>query len=235
MLSSKIPQPDRAAFTLIEMLVVVGVILVLAMALYPSILKAKESGRVARCASNLHQLQVATLAWSADHGGWLPHAADHWHGYQTSGGSKAWYHHTGWIRWYGGWTGAPSDGPVMGGSAPTAGNYQWRGANGTTCITNGSLWSYVKATDIYLCPTFGLPANCRVPDAVRSYSMSSNLNDRVMADRAIKPTMEILFADAWSVSNSTSVASFSSTNEVGRWHSGRGQVVYLDGHVDKLF
>lgn len=52
-----------AAFTLIEMLVVIGIIVTLAALALPAIVKARESSRSAQCMSNLRQLGVAIIRY----------------------------------------------------------------------------------------------------------------------------------------------------------------------------
>lgn len=224
-----------SGFSLIEMLVVVGIILVLAGAIYPALLKAKEWGRATRCASNLRQLQVATVLLATDNGGRLPQCADGWNSERTTSGRIRWTHYRGWVAWYGGWTGAPSDGPVW--APPQSGSYEWKGANGLTCITNGVLWKYVKEKDVYLCPTFAMKSVCNVTNAVRSYSMGSQASWMLLADREVKSSSVILYADALTVkdvSAGPAGARLIATNDVGRWHGVRGQAVYVDGHVDRL-
>jgi prepilin-type N-terminal cleavage/methylation domain-containing protein/prepilin-type processing-associated H-X9-DG protein len=60
-------------FTLVEVLVVVGIIAVLVSLLLPSVARAHESARRASCASRIRQLLSATAIYSAEWRGVLPH------------------------------------------------------------------------------------------------------------------------------------------------------------------
>ena len=64
--------PNRRAFTLLEVLVVIAVIAILTALLLPVLSRAKDSGRRAACTSNLHQLFIATSLYAADHEGVYP-------------------------------------------------------------------------------------------------------------------------------------------------------------------
>lgn len=76
-MSAARPEPTAApgrpaAFTLVELLVVVAVIAVLAGLLLPSLARAKQAGYAAACSSNLRQLQLASLSYAQDHRDELP-------------------------------------------------------------------------------------------------------------------------------------------------------------------
>ena len=55
----------NSAFTLIELLVVVAIIALLVSILVPSLEQARQTARTAVCASNQHQLTLATILYGA--------------------------------------------------------------------------------------------------------------------------------------------------------------------------
>lgn len=57
----------HAAFSLIELLVVVAIIAILAGMLFPAIGAIRSAALTARCMSNLRQIGMGSTAWSADH------------------------------------------------------------------------------------------------------------------------------------------------------------------------
>lgn len=209
----------ETAFTLIEMLVVIGVIAALVLMLMPAFNRSREQARVVRCVSNLKNLHMAVTGRAADDG-LLPASGSYW--WQASAGG--WWHGRGWVAWAT-WTGAPSDGPQA--TKPADGTYAWRGANGTACITNGSIYGYLRSKDVFLCPTHY--QNTKLKDAVRSYSMNTNVSQANMLN--VKASVTILFGDDRNIE--TSLDGGFGTNEIAQWHTGQGNVIFVDGHVER--
>jgi prepilin-type processing-associated H-X9-DG protein len=137
------------------------------------------------------------------------------------------------------WPTYPNDGPFP--SQPGNGSYDWQDASvakqGTRSLTNGTLWSYVKAKDVYLCPTFAQWDVCKSRSPVRSYAMNSSLSYANILS-VTSPVTTILFGDSRDIRTAVTNSQFAGLTEIGRWHSstsgvGGGNVVYLDGHVEK--
>jgi prepilin-type N-terminal cleavage/methylation domain-containing protein/prepilin-type processing-associated H-X9-DG protein len=62
----------RAGFTLVELLVVIGIIAVLISILLPTLNRARESARSVKCLSNMRQLSEAVFMFAQDHKGYMP-------------------------------------------------------------------------------------------------------------------------------------------------------------------
>jgi len=77
----------EAGFTLIELLVVIAIIAILAALLLPSLAKAKEQGKSARCLSNLRQLALAATLYADENEQALPWSVRHWTAPSMPGGA----------------------------------------------------------------------------------------------------------------------------------------------------
>jgi prepilin-type N-terminal cleavage/methylation domain-containing protein len=64
--------PRLQAFTLVELLVVIGIITVLLAILLPALNAARERARRIKCASNLHQIDLALRTYAQDNRGRYP-------------------------------------------------------------------------------------------------------------------------------------------------------------------
>jgi prepilin-type N-terminal cleavage/methylation domain-containing protein/prepilin-type processing-associated H-X9-DG protein len=70
------PSRARRAFTLVELLVVIGIIAVLASLLMPALARARRQAQISQCASNLRQLGIAVTAYLVDNKGKFPQYGD---------------------------------------------------------------------------------------------------------------------------------------------------------------
>src|SRR5437667_1209392 len=70
-------RPRWRGFTLVELLVVIGIIAVLISILLPTLGKARKAARTTVCLSNLRQMGTAWVMYLSDSKGHLPHSF--WH------------------------------------------------------------------------------------------------------------------------------------------------------------
>ena len=100
-----VTESPRRGFTLVELLVVIGIIAVLISMLLPALGKAKEMGKSAQCLSNLRQVNMAFVMFANENRGYLPQIG-------TDGAGSAQMDVDGTtqtvlIRWFGGLYGSP--------------------------------------------------------------------------------------------------------------------------------
>jgi prepilin-type N-terminal cleavage/methylation domain-containing protein/prepilin-type processing-associated H-X9-DG protein len=122
-LTTKPGSASRNAFTLIELLVVIVIIAILVALLFPVFAKSREGARRAACASNLHQLTLATFQYVQDYDETLPCATDGPAAFGLTGG---WVYLT---------------------------QYPANKHRDAFDVTRGSLFAYTKNAQIYRCPS----------------------------------------------------------------------------------
>jgi prepilin-type N-terminal cleavage/methylation domain-containing protein len=82
-------KPSRAAFTLVELLVVIGIIALLIGILLPTLAKAREQSNRTACLSNLQTLGRAMFLYAESNNGWLPNCNPKSVFYSDAGATKA--------------------------------------------------------------------------------------------------------------------------------------------------
>jgi len=92
--------PTCTAFSLVELLIVIGIIAILVAILVPSLIRARQNAQLITCASNLHQLALANLLYAGDNHTYCVLASSdifddlddgegghwRWHGYRAAAG-----------------------------------------------------------------------------------------------------------------------------------------------------
>lgn len=162
------------AFTLLELLCVMGVIALLAAVLLPVLAQSRHSARRVACANNLRQLGLATQMYWDDHEG----RAFVYRGAYTNGGDVYWF---GWLqRW---------DGHNEGRRAFD--------------VTQGALYPYLQGRGVEVCPAFDYGWRLFKPKATGAsygYGYNRELSGRQVATLT-RPAELIVLADAAQVND----------------------------------
>ena len=166
----------RKAFTIIELLVVIGIIGVLAGVLMVSFSGGNETARSAKCLANMRNLAQGAISYAAQHHRY-PYAGSHAGMGVTSGGKTKYVEHVGWISWLsmndeynkhrGGYSTGFRNLPNI--SACCADEEK-----AAFAITNGTMWKCVgQNRETYICPAHALRARRNGAVVRFSYAMSA--------------------------------------------------------------
>jgi prepilin-type N-terminal cleavage/methylation domain-containing protein/prepilin-type processing-associated H-X9-DG protein len=82
--------PRRRGFTLVELLVVIGIIALLISMLLPALNRARESAKTVSCSNNLRQIGVGMMQYVNANKGWFPVFTDYYMNPQDQN-NKYWY------------------------------------------------------------------------------------------------------------------------------------------------
>jgi prepilin-type N-terminal cleavage/methylation domain-containing protein len=245
---------NRRGFTLVELLVVIGIIAVLIAILLPSLNRARGAANLLACESNIRQFGVATHLYVNENRQTLP--SPNWKWLIVSGSISFTNAPVGWAYQY--------DLPQPGSPEYT----QWTPPNGqlTDFVQTGVLWHYLKSTKIYHCPTHtmgdtgGSAGISITADTFFSYVMNGAIDGfGAFADGStssgvpkdgvyLKITQfksdDILMweGDENSLTANTDGASYphesyNPANAVKGWksrHNGQFSVLSMDGHVEAM-
>lgn len=171
----------RAAFTLVEMLVVIAIMAILALTLLAAIRAARDHGDYARCQARLRNLHQACLNHLADNNGY-PRAGSY-ELYDSR--TKTFSGVDGWVAW------VRKDGQDLNPWAEDktdshADEYyhaRWSGKQAEQAIRNGTLFKYTgEDLTTYLCPSFERKHRNLAGDARRSYAMNCWFGSRRKAN-----------------------------------------------------
>ncbi len=207
----------RRAFSIIELLIVVGLIVLLLALVLPGLGRVRESGRMVVCMSNLRQIGMATTLFSNDHRFRLPGI---WGG--------AW---VGGEDWQGCWLSNPESGGIWENAPQTGVVYPY--------VPGGD--------DAYRCPSLGEGvlgsgegSNGRFDYSAwhafagaRRTSVPRN-SDLVLYGQEVSTPWISEESPYQHLNTSNIEGGFGGGDRMGNWHNGSGNYVAIDGSAHTL-
>ena len=215
-----VPHRNRkAAFSLIELLVVISVVAIIAAMLMPALRQARDSARASVCTSNLRQLGLAMQAYLDDHGRYFPY-------FTNVGADRLWY--------FG------MESPFNASGAP---------GTRMIDLTQAKLFPYFRTQHgIEVCPSYDYRSprwRQKYNQITAGYGLNFYLFDLV-ASGVTQPSRRICFADSAQVNTFQAPASVANpmieewyyVEDVSRMvqfrHGARANVLFCDSHVESL-
>jgi prepilin-type processing-associated H-X9-DG protein/prepilin-type N-terminal cleavage/methylation domain-containing protein len=221
---------SRKAFTLVELLVVLGIIAVLISILMPALSMARKQAATVKCANNMRQLMLAVTAYVSEHQGQLPYC--NWMP-SVNAVNPVMQYGEGWLFCM------PSMRVGFGGDLDGTWSTTAPPLDG---MKTGNLWPYLNNQEIYHCPDDD-PAAWTGTHRLTSYLMNGAQAGYINALLLHRPGIKISqFGD-----NSHCVLLWEATSLTGDWNDGSSEpsqevladrhgnganVAFLDGHVE---
>ena len=213
-------RPGRAAFTLVELLVVIGIIAVLISMLLPALRRARDEAQRVYCRSNLRQLTMACLMYANEHKGYLPGPygiidppagpGNYTNGVTSSDQRPT---STGWLYQ----AGVLKDPRV------------WL-CQADTRLPQGVTFSYTYNCRLIVVPGHDQDDNPPLLDEQTTHflrkitTFKETSRDILFAEENISSTLPFPINDAFFVND----------DQTGDRHMGQSEVSYLDGHSDDI-
>ena len=231
----------RPAFTLVEMLVVISIIGILVALIMPGIGKAKEKARDIRCRNNLRNLQIGAMNYAVDNSLLLPTAS----GWVSGTQPNPWWTpegtndiRNGYLFPYVGSNYSVYVCPsfarpdIVGSTAPDGTPFDWvnvrpvRSYGMNSRLDAGAAQAFYSGGSGYQSSRWLLFADVshtnRLPDGT------------LFCQRSLRSDVSLYYGWDEQLTMSTNTSLGVQYETIGILHGGKGNVVFLDGHVESM-
>lgn len=206
----------RTGFTLVELLVVIGIIALLIAILVPTLSRARDQANRTKCMANAKQIITATIMYANENNGRLPFA--NWKSGETGGAFPG---QAGWLYMY---------------DNSGAGDAQF---NNLDIIENGLLYPFLKIKEVFRCPQDFSPYPNNTTRQLSSYIMNGAVVSYGASNPMIGHKITKFKPDAmiyWEPNESVTAY----WNDGASWpdeggperHGKGGCLAIIDGHVE---
>src|SRR3954466_8156134 len=141
----------RGAFTLVELLVVIGIIAILISVLLPALNRARQQAYSTQCLSNLRSVEQAAMIYASEYKGWFPP------GHASNFGANSLSRTDASFVDYGGFT-SPTDNPnrfIVSAAMARCAGYRFKPYDATKSVAQNATDGYIAPrTPIFFCPTY---------------------------------------------------------------------------------